>query len=251
MTVRPSLLDPAAVPSPSVALIEICTEDLAGVAAAHAAGAGRIELCANLAQGGVTPSIGTVAQALKTPIDLRALIRQRPGDFCFSAAELEAMVNDIHAIRALRHAPGVTVGFAVGALTTEGLVDSAALDVFMEAAADRPVTFHKAFDEINDRYAALETLISAGVRTVLTSGGAATAAAGAEELSELVGRATGRATILAGGGVRPGNASALIARTGVTEIHLRAPDPTVSDRQVTSAEIVSAIVAEVAAGMPT
>lgn len=229
-----------------MALIEICTGDLAGVEAAHAAGAHRVELCADLAEGGVTPSMGTVIQALETQIDLRVLIRQRPGDFCYSPVEIAAMIADMRAIRALPHAPGVTIGFVLGALTADRLIDLPALRALLAAADGRPVTFHKAFDEIDDRAAALDTLIAAGVHTVLTSGGARTAAEGAAELAGLVRHADGRIAILAGGGIRPGNAAALIAATGVSEVHLRAPDPTVTDRQVTSKDIVAAVVAEAA-----
>lgn len=45
--------------------VEICVDDLAGAIAADRAGAQRIELCADLAQGGTTPSIGIVAGMLR------------------------------------------------------------------------------------------------------------------------------------------------------------------------------------------
>ncbi len=74
-----------------------------------------------------------------------------------------------------------------------------------------------------DPIAAFDTLLSLGFTRVLTSGGAATAAAGADTLARLVGRAAGTDTaILAAGSVRAGNARALVERTGVREIHLRA-----------------------------
>ena len=56
---------------------------------------------------------------------------------------------------------------------------------------------------------------------VLTSGGAATAAQGTTTLGRLVERAGGRLAIVAAGGVRPGNVGALVAATGVREVHAR------------------------------
>lgn len=242
-------------------LVEICLDDLDGVAAAERGGADRIELCSALSEGGITPSLGTVAAALRqvTSMGINVLVRQRGGDFVFSEAEVSAMVDDIVAIRGLPNPSGVPLGFVIGALRPDGTIDVAATARMREACGDAPVTFHKAFDQTPDLPASLDDLIGLRVDRVLTSGGVATAADGAEKLAELVVRSRGRVTILAGGGVRPANVAELVLRTGVTEVHLRASEArpsasraaggqaTVYDsgfRMVTSAAVVASVVAE-------
>jgi copper homeostasis protein len=239
-----------------VTAVEICLDDLAGVRVAEGAGADRIELCAALGEGGITPSIGTVAGALRaaTRIGIQVLIRQRPGDFVYDEHELQAMVDDIHSIRALPNPSDVTVGFVIGALRADGLINVDATRRLVSACGDAPVTFHKAFDQVADRAEALELLVDLGVARVLTSGGAANALDGADELARLVEQAGDRILILAGGGVREANASEIVVRTGVREVHLRAARavatvasgaPTVYDsgeRDVTSGELVRAVI---------
>ncbi|MEV8213877.1 copper homeostasis protein CutC [Leifsonia sp. NPDC077715] len=240
-------------------VVEICLDDLAGVRIAEEAGADRVELCAALSEGGITPSVGTVVGALRgaTRIGIQVLIRQRPGDFVYDEDEVQAMVDDIHSLRVLHHGAGVTLGFVVGALRPDGRIDVDATRRLVAACGEAPVTFHKAFDQVPDRAEALERLLSLGVARVLTSGGAATAGEGADALAELVAQAGDRIAVLAGGGVRPGNVAELVSRTGVREVHLRAQEsvatvaagaPTAYDagtRAVTSAQVVRAVVAAV------
>ena len=207
-----------------VTVVEICLDDLEGVGAAERAGADRIELCASLGDGGITPSVGTVATALRsaTTIGINVLVRQRAGDFVFSPAEVDAMVDDILAMRRLPNPSGVPLAFVIGALRPDGTIDTGATRRMLAAAGDASVTFHKAFDQTPDLRAALDELIGLGVARVLTSGGAASALEGAAVLAGLVERAAGRIAILAGGGVRPANVAELVRRTGVAEVHLRA-----------------------------
>ncbi|WP_348790065.1 copper homeostasis protein CutC [Leifsonia sp. NPDC080035] len=238
--------------------VEICLEDLAGVRTAEAAGADRIELCAALSEGGITPSIGTVAAALGavTTMGVNVLVRQRGGDFVFDADELDAMVGDIRAIRGLPNPSGVPLAFVVGALNPDGTVDLDATRALVDACGDAPVTFHKAFDQTPDLAAALETLIGLGVARVLTSGGAPNVIDGEDALVRLVAQSDGRIAVLAGGGVRPANVAELVRRTGVTEVHLRAAQTVPSaaartsaydpgTRETTSSSMVEAVVGAV------
>ena len=133
------------------------------------------------------------------------------------------MLEDVSALAF----PG-RVGFVVGALTPSGEVDPGVLRSLLDAAGEAPVTFHRAFDACRDLPATLETLIGLGVSRVLTSGGAASALAGAAMLRSLVERADGRIEIMAGGGVRPGNVAELVRLTGVCEVHGRAAETVVS-----------------------
>ncbi len=214
-------------------LLEVCLEDIDGAVTAERCGADRIELCAGLIEDGTTPSIGTVRTVLRSVdrIGVQVLVRQRGGDFVYSAAEIDAMCADIEAMRALAAPQGVRLGFVIGALNGDDTVDRVATQRMLSACGDAPVTFHKAFDLTPDLEASLDSLIEMGIGRVLTSGGAATAVEGAESLTRLVEHAAGRIVILAAGGVRPHNAAALIARTGVAEVHFRAVAPTTDGRR--------------------
>lgn len=205
-------------------LLEICLDDLEGAVAAERAGADRIELCAALGTGGITPSIGTVVRVLDTlrTTSVHVLIRQRAGDFVYDEGELAAMIADIHAIHQVARSSAVDVGFVVGALRPDDTIDLDTTAALVRACGDASVTFHKAFDQTPDVGEALEQLIDLGIDRVLTSGGAANAVAGAESLAALVGRAADRIGVLAGGGVRNANVVELVRRAGITEVHLRA-----------------------------
>ena len=216
-------------------LVEICIDDVDGAPIAEACGADRVEVCAALPEGGTTPSIGLVSAVLTrvSRIGVQVLIRPRAGDFVYSPAEVDVMLADIAAVRALP--ADVPVGFVVGALTADGAVDVPLLTRLVAAAGPHPVTFHRAFDTLPDLPAALPTLIDTGVSRVLTSGGAPTAADGAAVLRQLVSLADGRIQVLAGGSVRGSNVAALVAESGVPEVHLRATAPAASAASSSSA----------------
>ena len=84
-------------------VFEFCAENLTYIDKAIAAGAGRIELCDNLAVGGTTPSIGVINEAIKLTreksVDLCVIIRPRGGDFVYTDLEVETMLTDIRAAK--------------------------------------------------------------------------------------------------------------------------------------------------------
>lgn len=196
-------------------LLEGCVDSLASARIAIRAGADRLELCANLSIGGTTPSHALFRQvkaAWDGPVNV--LIRPRFGDFLYSPGELEEMAEEIAQFRA-QGADGIVVGV----LTPQGDLDRAAMEALMAAAGGLPVTLHRAFDMTADPFAALEDAVKLGCATILTSGQAPSAPAGAELLRELHTRAGDRLTILAGAGVKSSNIPALYAQTGVTAYH--------------------------------
>ena len=217
--------------------LEICLDDIDGARIADGAGADRIELCAELSVGGTTPSLGTVAEVLKSVknIGVQVLIRQRGGDFVYSPQEISAMAADIKAIRALPNPRNIRLGFVIGGLTPDNQIDVSAINILKEAAGDSPLTFHKAFDLTPDLSESLEKLIGLGFERVLTSGGKSTALDGAPILKELVAQSKGRIAILAGGGVRSHNLAELVKASGVTEIHMTARESVASKAAQTEA----------------
>ncbi len=195
-------------------LLEVCVDTPAGLAAAVAGGADRIELCAALSLQGLTPAPGLMAQAARAPIPVYPMIRPRNGDFHYDAGDLDAMRRDIDAVRLY----GLS-GVAIGANRANGELDLEVLRVLVEHGQGLGLTLHRAIDIVPDQAAALEAAIELGFERVLTSGGALTAEAGAERIAELVEQAAGRIGVMAGAGVRPGNLASLIRRTGVREVH--------------------------------
>ena len=198
-------------------LVEAAVESLDDALAAVEGGADRLELCANLAVGGLTPPPSLVTAVLeRIGVPVCVMIRPRAGSFVYTRAELDLMRRDTDAMREL----GVD-GIVVGVLKDREAVDTRRMEPLVAAADGLPVTFHRAFDGVRDQRDALESLIDLGVERVLTSGGAATALAGADVLRELVQQAGDALVVMAGGGVREHNVREIVERSGVREVHAR------------------------------
>jgi len=199
-------------------LVEVAVDSVAGAAAAAASGAKRLELCQSLVEGGLTPSLGlceAVRAAVKIPVF--AMVRPRGGDFLYERSEFEVMRRDLQHLKAA----GVD-GIVAGVLLASGELDEARMRELIAAAAPLPFTCHRAFDLCADPARALETLVALGAARVLTSGQAATAPNGTACIEACVARAGTRLAVMAGGGVRDDNVRALVAATGVRELHLSA-----------------------------
>ena len=206
-------------------LIEICVEGIDGLLAAQVAGADRVELCASLVEGGITPSLGTVRAALESAtIPFHVIVRPRGGDCLYSETEYRSMLADVAALRDL----GVA-GVVVGCLNADGTIDEARMGALVEAAGPLAVTCHRAFDMTGDPAEALEALIRCKVGRVLTSGQRDTAVEGAGLLADLVRQAGGRIIILGCGALDPDNIAGVLAATGLTEMHFAALKDVPSD----------------------
>ncbi|KQS32696.1 copper homeostasis protein CutC [Dyadobacter sp. Leaf189] len=197
--------------------IEVCAYSLESCINAQAGGAGRIELCGGLGEGGTTPSAGLieiVKQYIEIP--LYVMIRPRGGDFVYDFFEEEIMKKDIDVAKKLG-ANGVVLGI----LNAEGQVDVQRTKALVDYAAPMKVTFHRAFDLTPDPHKALKAVIETGAERILTSGQKASAIQGIDLLAALAKEANGKIEIMAGGGVNPENAAELAA-AGVHSLHLTA-----------------------------
>ena len=205
-------------------LIEACVDSVVSALAAEDGGAGRIELCDALVEGGLTPSAGKIALCCERLwIPVVVLIRPRGGDFLYGDTDTELMVRDILVAKELGAA-----GVAIGALRPDGSIDEPRMKVMIAAARPMEVVFHRAFDGTPDPFAALEVLAGLGVDRILTSGQATTAVEGIPMLRALVTAAGGRLAILAGGGIDETNAPRLVTEAGVRELHIRGTTAVVS-----------------------
>ena len=197
-------------------LLECCVGSVESAVNAELGGAGRVELCAALELGGVTPSSAAIRLAReRIDIPLFVLVRPRGGDFHYSPVEVEVMKTDIAGARDLG-----ADGIVLGILRKDGNVDVERTAELIEAAGGASITFHRAFDSTPDPLAALETLRELGVNRVLTTGGARRAEEGLAGLGKLVEAAAGRIGILPGGGINHENCRQVVEQTGAREIHV-------------------------------
>lgn len=204
-------------------LLEICAGSVTSCLAAQEGGAGRVEFCDNLLEGGTTPSYGAIASARdKLQITLNVIIRPRGGDFLYSDLEFDVMERDIVACKNL----GVD-GVVIGLLTADGDIDVPRTRRLVDLAAPMPVTFHRAFDVARGPFEALEDVIRTGCNRLLTSGQEASAPEGAALIRKLREAAQQRLVIMPGAGVRLNNIAHLVSETGCVEYHTsgRAPFP--------------------------
>jgi copper homeostasis protein len=214
-------------------ICEICVDSVAGVRAAKEAGAQRVELCADLLEGGITPSLGAIRQARTVAgIDLNVMIRPRGGDFLFNTDEFASMRADIETAKA----EGAN-GIVIGLLTTAGEIDVGRTRELVALARPLSVTFHRAFDVAADPFRALEALIELGVDRVLTSGQEANVLEGLPLIVELMKRAGDRVVIMPGGGITARNVERIVAAARPREIHFAALEPVESGMKFRRAHV--------------
>lgn len=195
--------------------LEIIGFNIESCITAQDAGANRIELCANPAEGGTTPSYAFIKAARKKlHIDLYPIIRPRGGDFLYSDDDFEIMKKDI----AICKENGCN-GISTGILNKEGKVDKKRCRQLIDLAYPMEATFHRAFDRVNDPLEALEDIISLGFERILTSGLKPKAFEGADLLSQLIKQADERIIIMPGSGVNSQNIISMAETTGATEFH--------------------------------
>ncbi|ETE66835.1 Copper homeostasis protein cutC-like protein [Ophiophagus hannah] len=181
-------------------LMEVCVDSVESAINAERGGAGRLELCANLMEGGTTPSIGLL-QVVKqcTRIPIFVMIRPRGGDFLYSDRETEVMKADIQLVKQYG-----ADGLVFGALTEDGYVDTELCTALLAASRPLPVTFHRGFER------------------VLTSGCDSSALEGLPLIKRLIEQAKGRIIIVPGGGITERNLQRILEGSGASEFHCSA-----------------------------
>jgi copper homeostasis protein len=182
---------------------------------AQQAGANRIELCDNPAEGGTTPSYGFInAARKKLSIELYIMIRPRGGDFLYSDEEFDIMKADI----TLCKQAGCD-GIVTGILNADGTIDKKRNSALVDYAYPLGLTFHRAFDRAKDPFQSLEDIIEIGCERILTSGQQKKATEGIPLIKNLVQRSGERIIIMPGSGVNTENIIHIAETTGATEFH--------------------------------
>lgn len=198
-------------------ILEICANSYQSAINAQNAGAHRIELCSELALGGITPSYGLLKQVVKDiKIPVFVLIRPRSGNFTYSDIEFEIMKENIKLCKKIGCA-----GIVSGILNVDSTIDIKRTQELIELSKPLSFTFHRAFDRVASPFKTMQQLIDLGVNRILSSGQANSAKDGIELLKDLNIKANSRLIIIPGGGINSENIS-LFKITGFNEVHCSA-----------------------------
>jgi copper homeostasis protein len=186
-------------------ILEICCPTIKAAIIAEHCGADRIEFCTNLSEGGTTPAFDEILAIKKhVKIPIHVLIRVRAGNFIYSENEISEMINQIQFCK-----QNQIDGVVIGALNSSNCIDENAILKWINVADGMDITFHKAFDGIENKEAAITKLIDYKFNRILTSGAEGTAIQGIESLKELQKIGGNRITIMPGGSIRSSNLSEL------------------------------------------
>ena len=200
-------------------IVEICANSYQSAINAEQAKVNRIELCSELAIGGITPSYGLLKKVMHDlTIPVHVLIRPRSGDFTFSDAEFDIMKENISLCKDL----GVT-GIVCGVLYKDNTIDLKRTKELVEHSKPMNFTFHRAFDWVINPEIALKQLEEIGVERILTSGQEASAEKGIHTLAAW--NKSTKTTIMPGGGISSSNVKSF-QKNGFQEIHLSATSQT-------------------------
>ena len=207
--------------------LEIIGFNIESCLIAQAAGAHRIELCDNPADGGTTASYGFIKAARKAlQIDLYPIIRPRGGDFLYSDDEFKIMQTDVQLCKEIG-----CDGVVIGMLNEDGSIDKKRCSKLVSLAYPLGVTFHRAFERCSNPFEALEDIIEMGCERILTSGQQPTAPEGAGLINELIRQADERIIIMPGSAVRSNNIIEIAQQTGAVEFHSSAKKMVKSNMQ--------------------
>ena len=218
---------------PNTPLLEVCLESIESAVAADRGGAQRVELCANLLEGGTTPSAGTIRVVReRVHVAIQVMIRPRGGDFLYSEPEFASMRHDIRVAKELG-----ADGIVLGLLNADGTVDVERTRELVEIASPLPVTFHRAIDVSRNLFDALEAVIATGAARVLTSGGEPSVVDGAKTVARMVQKAGDRILVMPGCGIRRDNILEIARETGAHELHIALDETVESGMQFRKAEI--------------
>lgn len=200
-------------------ILEACVNSAVSAMEAQKGGADRVELCENMADGGCTPSVGSMLLAKRyLTIPLFVMIRPRGADFLYSADEFEIMKEDIRIAKSLG-ADGVVFGI----LLPDGRIDHSRMEELVSLSRPMGITCHRAFDMTRNPFEAVDDLIELGVDRILTSGQARGALEGASLIRQLIMHSNGGIVIMPGGGIKEHNLEAVVRATGSREFHMYLP----------------------------
>jgi len=197
--------------------VEVCANSYESAINAEKGGANRIELCSELAVGGITPSYGLIKKVIEDiSIPVNILVRPRSGNFTYSKAEFDIIKRDILLCKELK-----CNGIVSGILKKDQSVDINRTHELVEIAKPLSFTFHRAFDWVENPLEEIVRLSSIGINRILTSGQENSAIKGINLLKKLHRKAGDKLVIMPGGGININNIIAF-KNAGFKEVHFSA-----------------------------
>lgn len=198
-------------------MLEVIAMTIEDAIIAEAGGATRLELCANLVEGGTTPSYGTIKHVVQA-VDIPVFVMLRPhaNSFYYCEDDIAIMQDDVKIIKELG-----AKGVVLGGLTRENEVDHSFLKQILPLTAGLEVTFHRAFDAIENQLKAFQELLQyTEITRVLTSAGPGKAIEHLEQMKALIEASKNtKLAILPGSGINCENSEQLWA-LGAKELHI-------------------------------
>jgi copper homeostasis protein len=147
-------------------LLECCVDSVESAMAAAEGGADRLELCAALIIGGISPSLALFKQVKECcALPVRALLRPRFGDFLYTDYEFRIIRREVELFR-----EAGAEGVVIGCLAEDGSLNRERMKELAKAADGIGITLHRAFDVCADPVKAYEQAWELGIDTILTSG---------------------------------------------------------------------------------
>ena len=197
--------------------LEICANSFQSALNAQIAGADRIELCTELALGGITPSHGLIEKVVsELDIEVYVLIRPRSGNFTYTDEEFDVMKRDIEFCKRIG-----CQGIVSGILMKDNSIDIKRTEQLLKLSSPLDFTFHRAFDLIPNAVEGLQQLMDIGVPRILSSGQQPSAEQGLPLLKKLLQLSQSKISIMPGAGISANNAH-LFKEAGFREIHCSA-----------------------------
>ncbi|AQU80736.1 MULTISPECIES: copper homeostasis protein CutC [Planococcus] len=200
--------------------IEVIVQNEQEAIQAEKMGAARLELVSSIDEGGLTPSFETIKQVLNSvTVPVQVMIRPHSRDFFYSDSEMNTIIEDVKNVLNLGGH-----GIVFGALTKDYAIDEQALEKVIAVSDQLDITFHRAFDEIDDQLYAYRALANykKQVKRILTSGGHVDCLRGKNQLRKLVelSKEMEGPSILCGGGLTPTNIEEIHQTVRASEYHL-------------------------------
>jgi copper homeostasis protein len=196
-------------------LVEVCVASVAECLVAERAGADRLELNSGLQLGGLTPSAGLVQRVQKLcGLPVVAMVRPRPGGFCYSECEWQTLLDDAHFLVET----GIH-GLAIGCLNADRSLDTQKVKQLRGLFPTVELVFHRAFDLVLDWKSTLDRLADEGVQRIMTSGFSDTVPQGLSQIAEIVSHAEGRIEVIPAGGINEQNVIEVVQRSGCNQVH--------------------------------
>lgn len=182
---------------------------------AEKGGANRLEIISRFDVGGLTPSLETVFEIkAEVSLPLRVMLRESAGYEISGAAEIErlcAMARELNAVEV----DGIVLGFL-----REGEIDLELTQKILACAPNLKATFHHAFEDLPDKFAAIEKLKDMPqIDKILAHGGSGKWTEKYQLLDYYAQSARPEIEILLGGGVDAEAIKLLREKTSITEFH--------------------------------